>query len=170
MLGVFGVMRRSITLSIAVMMLGTALAGCSMTDGELELQASGETRHPHLIPPNASHAEKGQIHYRDGSFGLAEKQFRAAVEKNPSNAEAWLGLAATYDQLRRFDHAGRAYKSVVKLVGYTPTVLNNLGYHYYLQGNRRSALQTLERARRADPDNSYIGNNLDMVRSAGKKS
>ena len=164
-------MHRSITFSIAVMCVGVALAGCSMHDAELHLRAAeDQKRHPYLIPANATNVEKGQIHYKDGSYGLAEKHFREAVEKNPSDAEAWLGLAATYDQLRRFDHAGRAYDSVVKLVGYTPTVLNNLGYHYYLQGNRQSALQSLERARRADPGNSHITNNLDMVRSGGKKS
>ena len=164
-------MHRSITFSIAVMCIGVALAGCSMTDGELHLRAAEDReRHPHLIPANATNVEKGQIHYKDGSYGLAEKHFREAVEKDPSDAEAWLGLAATYDQLRRFDHAGRAYNSVVNLVGYTPTVLNNLGYHYHLQGNRKSALRTLERARQADPDNIYISNNLDLVRSAGKKS
>ena len=51
----------------------------------------------------------GKKHYRANNFGLAEKHFRLAVEKHPRDAEAWLGLAASYDRLRRFDLADRAY-------------------------------------------------------------
>jgi len=47
----------------------------------------------------------GKKQYRANNFGLAEKHFRLAVEKHPRDAEAWLGLAASYDRLRRFDLA-----------------------------------------------------------------
>lgn len=154
-----------------VICLGIGGTGCTSTHDQLEL-TSGATndRHPYLTPVDATPMEKGQVHYRDGSYGLAEKHFRVAVERDPSNAEAWLGLAASYDQLRRFDHAARAYRSVIKLVGHTPTVLNNLGYHYYLKGNSRSAIQTLERAQQADPGNQYIVNNLETVRGSASSS
>ena len=113
--------------------------------------------------------EEGRRHYRDGSYGLAEAIFRKEVEKDATNAEAWLGLAASYDRLRRFELAMRAYSSVTRLRGFTPTVLNNLGYHYYLQGNMASALKTLERAHAADRSNPYIINNLKKIRAAASK-
>src|SRR5262245_65286490 len=74
-------------------------------------------------------------YYSQGEFGLAEQAFRNAIELNKSDPEAWLGLAASYDRLRRFDQARRAYDVLIKLAGSTPVVLNNLGYHYILQGD-----------------------------------
>src|SRR5437762_3384311 len=59
----------------------------------------------------------GKKHYRDNSFGLAEQHFRRAVEQGPRNVEAWIGLAASYDKLKRFDLADRAYEQAIKLVG-----------------------------------------------------
>jgi Flp pilus assembly protein TadD len=147
----------------ALIALVAGIAGCSASQARLELEGEAAKAWP-PAKVKRSAVEYGQHYYRVGAYGLAEAKFRAAVENDPKNAEAWLGLAASYDRLRRFDHADRAYRAVIKLVGYTPTVLNNLGYHYYLQGNRTSAVQTLERAHRADPGNEYINNNLDLAR------
>jgi tetratricopeptide (TPR) repeat protein len=49
----------------------------------------------------------GKKHYRANDFGLAEKHFRKAVETHPRDAEAWLGLAASYDRLRRSGRPSR---------------------------------------------------------------
>src|SRR5262245_57929111 len=66
----------------------------------------------------------GKKHYRANDFGLAEKHFRLAVEKHPRDAEAWLGLAASYDRLRRFDLADRAYAQAIGILGPTVEILN----------------------------------------------
>src|SRR5262245_3020411 len=46
-------------------------------------------------------------HFAATNYGLAEQHFRRAVEKptgpKSRDAEAWLGLAASYDNLRRFE-------------------------------------------------------------------
>jgi len=44
----------------------------------------------------------GRMNFRQGNYGLAERYFRRAVESGPREAEAWLGLAASYDRLHRF--------------------------------------------------------------------
>ncbi len=71
----------------------------------------------------------GKRHFRESDFGLAERHFRRAVEKGPGDtrrdAEAWLGLAASYDRLRRFELADRAYAHAIKILGPTPEILNN---------------------------------------------
>ena len=105
----------------------------------------------------------GKKYYSKGEFGLAEQAFRQAVELNKSDAEAWLGLAASYDRLRRFDQARRAYDVLIKLAGRTPVVLNNLGYHYILQGEYAKAQQALLEAKRSDPGNKFIRNNIDLI-------
>src|SRR5690348_3332281 len=81
----------------------------------------------------------GKKYYRTGSYGLAEKYFRRAVETHPSDAEAWLGLAAAYDQLRRFDLADRAYGQATRIAGSTVEIINNEGYSLMLRGKYREA-------------------------------
>ena len=107
--------------------------------------------------------ELGQRYYSKGEFGLAEQAFRSAIELNKSDPEAWLGLAASYDRLRRFDQARRAYDVLIKLAGRTPSILNNLGYHYILQGEYAKARQVLFEAKRGDPGNKFIRNNIDLL-------
>jgi Flp pilus assembly protein TadD len=105
----------------------------------------------------------GKKQYRAGNFGLAERYFRRAVESHPRDAEAWVGLAAAYDRLRRFDLADRAYEQAVAIVGATPEVLNNRGYSYMLRGDYPRARTTLLAAAAKDPRNPYIKNNLDLL-------
>jgi Flp pilus assembly protein TadD len=109
--------------------------------------------------------ELGKRYYSKGEFGLAEQAFRSAIELNKGDPEAWLGLAASYDRLRRFDQARRAYDVLLKLTGRTPVVLNNLGYHYILQGEHAKANEILREAKRSDPGNKFIRNNIDLVQT-----
>jgi Flp pilus assembly protein TadD len=113
--------------------------------------------------PAEKSIEIGRRYYQHGQYGLAEQSFRQAVEQDHNNAEAWLGLAASYDKLRRFDRAKQAYDVLVKLVGRTPVVLNNLGYHFFLSGDRVRARETLIAALRSDPENEQIRDNLALV-------
>jgi Flp pilus assembly protein TadD len=105
----------------------------------------------------------GKKQYRAGNFGLAERYFRRAVETHPRDAEAWVGLAAAYDRLRRFDLADRAYDQVVAIIGPTAEVLNNRGYSYMLRGDYPHARSTLLAAAAKDPKNPYIKNNLELL-------
>ncbi len=112
----------------------------------------------------------GKKYYRQGSYGLAERHFRKAVELHPRDAESWLGLAAAYDQLRRFDLADRAYAQVVKMIGETPEVMNNIGFSYILRNDYRRAHATLLAARAKAPDNPHILANLKMLEQAQRKT
>lgn len=105
----------------------------------------------------------GKRYYRENQFGVAEQHFRRSVERNPKDLESWIGLAASYDKLKRFDLADRAYKQAIALAGPTPEILNNQGYSYLLRGDRRRARQVLLAAQAKDPGNPYIKNNLDML-------
>jgi len=109
----------------------------------------------------------GKRHFRAGNYGLAEQHFRRAVEKGPHDAgrdaEAWLGLAASYDRLRRFELADRAYAHALKILGPTCELLNNQGYSYLMRGDYRQARIKLAAARDLDPTNPYVQNNLDLL-------
>ena len=106
---------------------------------------------------------RGKRYFRANDFGLAEKSFRAAVEKHPRDAESWVGLAASYDRLRRFDLADRAYTEAIRLVGPTPEILNDEGFSYMLRGDYARAARTLQLAKAKDPANPYIQANLQLL-------
>jgi Tfp pilus assembly protein PilF len=105
----------------------------------------------------------GKKYFRNNSFGLAERSFRNAVEKHPNDAEAWVGLAASYDRLHRFDLADRAYSQATRLVGPTPEILNNQGFSYMLRGDYTRAHKALQEAQAKDPQNPYIQANLQLL-------
>ena len=111
----------------------------------------------------------GKKYFRTSNYGLAEKHFRAAVEKHPRDAEAWIGLAASYDRLRRFDLADRAYGQAVGIVGPTVEILNNQGFSYMLRGDYKRAHAALAAAQRKDPGNKYVQNNLRLLEESYRK-
>jgi tetratricopeptide (TPR) repeat protein len=111
----------------------------------------------------------GKKQFRASNYALAEQHFRKAVEKYPNDAEAWVGLAASYDRLRRFDLADRAYKEAIRIVGRTPEILNNQGFSYMLRGEYRRSRATLKKAQELDPHNPYILNNLNLLELVARK-
>ena len=112
---------------------------------------------------------RGKLQYRAQNFGLAEKYFRRAVESHPRDAEAWIGLAASYDRLRRFDLADRAYAQAVAILGPTAEILNNQGYSYMLRGDYARAREKLKAAQLRDPSNKYVANNLQLLEDSARK-
>ena len=54
-----------------------------------------------------------------------------------------MGLAASYDQLGRFDFADRAYDQLLKVAGRKPQIVNNMGYSQLLRGNKKKARELL---------------------------
>jgi tetratricopeptide (TPR) repeat protein len=112
----------------------------------------------------------GKKYFRQGSYGLAERHFRKAVELHPRDAESWIGLAAAYDELKRFDLADRAYAQVIKIIGPTPEVMNNQGFSYMLRGDYRRARTTLLAAQAKDPKSPQIANNLRLLEASARKA
>jgi Flp pilus assembly protein TadD len=98
-----------------------------------------------------------------GNFGIAVRYFRDAVEKAPEDVSAWIGLAASYDHVGRFDLADQAYRQAVRLGGETVPFLNNRGYSYMLRGNLIAAREDFLKAYARDPRNPIILNNLKLL-------
>jgi Flp pilus assembly protein TadD len=151
-------------MSIVVLLCAVAVAACNGMPEHMALDRAVEEEIYGTLPAEKA-LDKGKGHYREGQFGLAELSFRRAVEQDKTNVEAWLGLAASYDRLQRFDKAGRAYNVVLKLVGRSPAVLNNLGYHFILRGDYIRARATLAEGLRKDPQNEHIRSNVELVAS-----
>ena len=171
------------------------LSGCTTTkfadtsepaDGASEANASAESEPTGTTPEVATGEGQtstgllgadpkddlslGKQHFRQENYGLAEHYFRRAAETHPRDAEAWLGLAASYDRLRRFELADRAYKQVIGIAGPSPQVLNNLGYSYLLRGDYARARTKLAEARALEPKSPYILNNIKLLEESYGKA
>ena len=108
----------------------------------------------------------GLEYFKKGAYGTAQRYFRDAVEKAPKDAEAWIGLAACYDRLRRFDLADQAYAQAIKLTGETVQILNDRGYSYLLRGDLAKARVYFLKAYQLDPGNPTVANNLQLLNAS----
>ncbi len=105
----------------------------------------------------------GWAHLVSGDYGLAEQYYRRAVEAARQNGSAWIGLAAAYDRLGRFDLADQAYRHAIRLEGENYIILNNWGYSCLLRGDIRRARRLLERAWLLAPGDPAIANNIAVM-------
>jgi tetratricopeptide (TPR) repeat protein len=116
--------------------------------------------------PSDEPLKLGLEYFKKGSYGIANRYFRDAVEKAPEDAEAWIGLAASYDRLRRFDLADQAYATAIKLTGETVQILNDRGYSYLLRGDLGKARAKFLKAYQLDPTNPTVINNIQLLNSS----
>lgn len=153
-------MKRIIALTVIAAAL--AVSGCqSRSIDTLQTTALGQAR-----DPSAADVAAGQKQFEDGNYGLAEKHFRKAVEVQAANANAWMGLAASYDQLGRFDFADRAYEQLLGIAGRRPQIVNNMGYSHYLRGDRTKAKKLLMEARAGMTDTTVVDANLALLKKS----
>jgi Flp pilus assembly protein TadD len=74
-----------------------------------------------------------------------------------------MGLAASYDELGRFDFADRAYDQLLKVAGRKPQIVNNMGYSQLLRGNKQKARALLMEARAGMADPTVVNANLALL-------
>ena len=77
-----------------------------------------------------------------------------------------MGLAASYDELGRFDFADRAYDQLLKVAGRKPQIVNNMGYSQLLRGNKKKARALFLEARKAMADTAVVDANLALLDKA----
>ena len=145
---------------MAVLAITVALAGCQTAGVD-----STKTTSINSKPKVAKETVLGKEQFLDANYGLAEKHFRKAVEMSADDAEAWMGLAASYDELGRFDFADRAYEALFKVAGRKPQIVSNYGYSYLLRGDKKMATKLFKEAASNMPSNPRIQANLKLVAS-----
>ena len=104
----------------AILVIGVAGCQPTMTPTPVPNAVTGQNPADVKYYPSDEPVKLGIQRFYDGNFGLAQQYFQDAVEKTPKDVTAWVGLAASYDRLGRFDLADRSYAAAVKLVGHTP--------------------------------------------------
>ena len=154
---------------IASVLICFLAAGCQNI-GVISVGAPPSTVTLPISRVDSVSAELARGHFASKNFALAERNFREAVESNPSDFASWVGLAASYDNLGRFELADRAYDQAIQIGGETIEVLNNRGYSYLLRGDRGRARTQFERALLLDPENLIIVNNIRLLAESGTVS
>lgn len=156
-------MREFSWIGIAVVCAAASLSGCT-TKGVDKTETTAIAAPPGDLSEGDLVAGKDQ--FRQANYGLAEKHFRKAVELRADNSEAWMGLAASYDQLGRFDFADRAYEQLLKVAGRRPQIVNNMGYSQLLRGNKKKARQLLMEAKQGMADSTVVDANLALLKQS----
>jgi Flp pilus assembly protein TadD len=168
-------MKRAYSIVLCSVM-AAALVGC--TKAEAPSWAASDSEHTGSVTPTIQDPRDvkyypsdeplrmGLEYFGRGAYGTAERYFRDAVEKAPEDRTAWIGLAASYDRIGRFDLADKAYDAAIKLGGETTAITNNLGYSYMLRGDLRSARAKFDQALARDPRNPTIQNNLKLLNAS----
>jgi Flp pilus assembly protein TadD len=169
-------MQHQIVKSIGVALFAAAIAvsplvGCSM-GGLTGAGAFGSNRLKVADISNIGDyteeraLSEARAHFRNNDFGYSAALYKRVVELAPNKAEGYVGLGASYDRLHRFELSDRVYDSLYSLSGGTTQYFNNVGYSYLLRGNLSAALTNFRKAKKLDPDNVVVANNLQIVANA----
>lgn len=151
--------------TLAAILAVSMLAGCSAESlGKIDTTETAALSVSRDI--SETDLKQGKAHFVETNYGLAEKHFRKAVELRADNSEAWLGLAASYDQLGRFDFADRAYDQLVRIAGRDPRIVNNMGYSQLLRGDKTKARKLLSEARSALPGDPIVEANWELLQKS----
>ncbi len=153
-------MRHRILTATAAMAAVLMITGCTTSGVDTTKTTAIQ---PVAKDVSATDLVEGKIQFREANYGLAENHFRKAVELKADNAEAWMGLAASYDELGRFDFADRAYDQLLRVAGRKPQIINNMGYSQLLRGNRKKAKALLLEARAGMADPTVVDANLALL-------
>ena len=158
-IGARGMRHRSFT-AMAALAAVLTVSGCTTENVDKTKTTSIQ---PAAKDVSTSDLAQGKAQFRDANYGLAEQHFRKAVELKADSAEGWMGLAASYDELGRFDFADRAYDQLLKVAGRKPQIVNNMGYSQLLRGNKKKARALLMEARAGMADPTVVNANLALL-------
>ena len=150
---------------------GLLLAGCQSANIE-DLSSFGDSAasvddlSDVAFYPTDELVIKGKVQFNEGNFGKSYALFKRAVEVFPEDPVAWLGYAASADQIGRFDSADSAYRVLATMIPNKPEYLNNVGYSHLLRGNLPQARRYFLKAYEIDPGNETTANNIELLRNS----
>jgi hypothetical protein len=116
-----------------------AVAACGGQQGKLEIRSTPKplSQIERSVPQRIAEA-RGLLAL--GNVGLALTSFRIAVREDPNSVDALAGIAASYDQMGRFDLSRRYYESALALAPADSQLLAAFAASLQLQGKTEEAL------------------------------
>ncbi len=108
----------------------------------------------------AAHITLGRIHSGTGQAEQATRDFRRALDLDPSNADAYLHLASALEKIGNLDGAEQNYLEAIRILPGAWRGYNELAAFYYFQGRRQDAEQEWLKALELRPDSTYLLSNL----------
>jgi len=109
------------------------------------------------VPESASTADeaslaKGRMLFARNEFALAADAFQKAARYDPKSADAYNGLAASYDQLGRYDLSRRYYELALAQSPEDGRVLRNFARSMLRQGDQLAARKLIAEAAALEHD------------------
>ena len=101
-----------------------------------------------------SHYQKGQIYLREQRLDEAEQEFKRALDKDPSNVQAYIGLGTVHTAKKDYEQAlvelQKAIESDPNVVG----AYNQIAKVYRIRGQLDLAIQTCEKGIAIAPESA----------------
>jgi tetratricopeptide (TPR) repeat protein len=98
-----------------------------------------------------------------GNYAHAARYFEQALERDPERKDALLGVAASYDQIGRFDLSDPVYEKASVVMPGDPALYNNMGYSHLLRGDLQNAQAYFAQAAKSTPGNPTIDGNRRLL-------
>ncbi|MFP5260274.1 MAG: winged helix-turn-helix domain-containing tetratricopeptide repeat protein [Blastocatellia bacterium] len=145
-----------------------ALAYTGIADAHNALQFYGY-RPPHLTMPQMKAASNKALEiddslaeahlslattymFYDWDWNGAEREFKRAIELNPSYAMAYQGLGIFLTAMGRFDEAVAKLRRAHELDPVSPLISTTVGFPYYFSGQFDKAVEQYKRTLESDPN------------------
>jgi len=132
----------------AALLLTVSAMGC--THSKLAVRALPAPESAGMA--DAASLAKGRMLFARGEFALAADAFQKAARYDPKSADAYNGLAASYDQLGRYDLSRRYYELALAQAPEDGRVLRNFARSMLRQGNQLAARKLIAEAAALDQD------------------
>lgn len=105
---------------------------------------------------SAAHSCLGTLFAGTGNYQEAAREFERAVETEPTNDDAFRGLAGAYEHLGRLDKAENTYRRAIELRPHYWAGYNWLGAFYYRHVRLSEAAEMFSQVVALSPD-SFLG-------------
>lgn len=114
---------------------------------------------PKDISPDL-YVSAARLSERNGRYEQAFEQYRQALEVNPKDREALIGVARFQHRAGKWENAITVYERALSLYPQDPVIMNDLGLTYARHGKLDEAINVLRAAARVAPERELYLNNL----------